>query len=267
MPVTSISGGGGSFNLWYLTDQFNYASGSPASFAVDGNGNLYNDYIFSSVGTCFLLEEPLYNAEYAPTANRVAGGVECGFSGDGGQARSAEISTTIGQIAFDAAGNLYFADAGNQRVRRIDAATGIINTIAGNGTAGYTGDGGAATGATLSNPTGVGVDSQGQVYILSSAATNQVLRKVTATGILSFPSQVQGTTSAAQLITVANTGNSALVVSNYAVKGANPGDFSIDSTSTNCILTSGATLAAGQSCKSASCSIQPLWEPARRIWS
>ncbi|MGA7312377.1 MAG: hypothetical protein WBX22_00270 [Silvibacterium sp.] len=140
MPVASISGGSGAFNLWYLSDQFAYSSGSAGSFAVDANGNLYTDYTFTSTGTCYLLEESLYNAEYSPTANRVAGGVKCGFSGDGGQARSAEISATIGQMSFDVAGNLYFVDAGNQRVRRIDASTGIISTIAGNGTAGYSGD-------------------------------------------------------------------------------------------------------------------------------
>src|SRR6185437_2427765 len=123
MPVSSISGGSGTLSLWHLSDQFSYSSGSPGSFAVDANGNLYTKYSFSST-TCYLLEESLYNAEYSPTANRVAGGVGCGFAGDGGQARSALISSTIGQIAFDVAGNLYFADAGNQRVRRIDASTG-----------------------------------------------------------------------------------------------------------------------------------------------
>jgi hypothetical protein len=143
MPVAGIAGGSGSFNLWYLSDQFAYSTGTPGSFAVDANGNLYTAYSYSTT-VCDLLEEPLYNAEYSPTANRVAGG-KCGFSGDGGQARGAEISSTIGQMAFDVAGNLYFADAGNQRVRRIDAATGIIRTIAGNGTAGNGGNNGPAT--------------------------------------------------------------------------------------------------------------------------
>lgn len=249
MPVTTISGGTGAFNLWYLTDQFIYSSGSPASFAVDAQGNLYNNYSYSVVSTCFLLQEPLYDAEYAPTANRVAGGVRCGFSGDGGLARSAEISSTMGQIAFDVAGNLYFADAGNQRVRRIDALTGIINTIAGNGTAGYTGDGGRATVAELNNPTGLTVDSSGQVYIISSATTNQVIRKVTTQGNMPFYSQALGTTSTARVVTVSNTGNNALVLSNYAFTGSNPGDFSVDPSTTSCILTPGAILEYGQSCK------------------
>lgn len=253
MPVGGVSGGTGTLNLWHLSDQFSYSSGSPGSFAADASGNLYTNYSFTSAGTCYLLEEPLYNAEYSPTAHRVAGGVACGFTGDGGLARSAEISTKIGQMAFDIAGNLYFADAGNQRVRRIDALTGIISTIAGIGTAGYTGDGGAATAATLSNPTGLAVDSQGQVYILSNAPTagpTQVLRKVGVQGMWNYGAVLKGTSTAAKVFTVANTGNDTLILSaNASVSGANASDFSIDPTTTNCVLTAGATLLQGHSCK------------------
>lgn len=251
MPVANISGGAGSLNLWHLSDQFSYSSGSPGSFAADAYGNIYTKYSFST-SACYLLEEPLYNAEYSPTAVRVAGGTACGFSGDGGQARSAEISSTIGQIAFDVYGNLYFADAGNQRVRRIDAATGIIRTIAGNGTQGYTASSGAATNVQLSNPTGVAVDSQGQVYILTnapSAGPTQVLRKVGVTGIRSFGSQLKGTSSSAMIETVSNAGNATLTLASAAFfNGANPGDFAIDPNTTNCVLSAGATLVAGQSC-------------------
>jgi hypothetical protein len=252
MPVASVSGGGGGLNLWYLKNQYVYTTTPPASFAVDAGGNLYNSYIFTPGNACMLQEENLYNAEYSPTANRVAGGVKCGFTGDGGQARGAEISNVIGQIAFDVYGNLYFADTGNQRVRRIDASTGIINTIAGNGTAGYGGDGAAAIAANLSNPTGVAVDSQGQVYILSnapSAGPTQVLRKVGATGFRTFASQLRGTVSAAKTFNVANTGNSLLTLSAAPFfNGANPFSFAIDPNTTTCVLTAGATLAAGRSC-------------------
>jgi large repetitive protein len=251
MPVASISGGSGVLNLWHLSDQFSYSSGAPASFAVDANGDLYTKYNFGS-STCYILEESLYNAEYSPTANRVAGGVACGFSGDGGQGRSAEISSTIGQIAFDVYGNLYFADAGNQRVRRIDRLTGIISTIAGNGTAGYSGDIAGATQATISNPTGVAVDSQGQVYILSNAPTagpTQALRKVGVVGRWSFSPQLKGTSSPAKVFNVANTGNDALALTANAFwTGVSAADFSIDPITTNCVLTAGATLAAGHSC-------------------
>ncbi|HTX77479.1 MAG TPA: choice-of-anchor D domain-containing protein, partial [Terracidiphilus sp.] len=252
MPVENVSGGSGTLNLWHLSDQFSYSSGSPGSFAVDANGNLYTEYNFSTF-TCYLLEEPLYDAEYSPTAVRVAGGVNCGYSGDGGQGRAAEISSTIGQIAFDIAGNLYFADAGNQRVRRIDASTGIISTIAGNGTAGYAGDGGAAIYANLSSPTGVAVDSQGQVYILSNAPTagpTQVLRKVGVTGRIGWVPQLKGTTSGANIVTVSNTGNDTLTLSSAAFfNGANPSEFAIDPNTTTCVLSASATLAAGKSCK------------------
>jgi hypothetical protein len=252
MPVASIGGGSGTLNLWYLSDQFAYANGNPASFAADAGGNIYTSYIYSLANTCYVLEEPLYNAEYSPVAKRVAGGVKCGFSGDGGQGRSAEISSSIGQIAFDIAGNLYFADAGNQRVRRIDASTGIIRTIAGNGTAGNGGDNGAATKATLRTPTGLGVDSQGQVYILSNSATTgaaQVLRKVGTTGALAFASTKSGVASATMLVNVANTGNSALTFVRATLTGANHADFTIDNNATNCSFDAGNSLAAGQSCQ------------------
>jgi len=251
MPVANLAGGSGSLDLWYLTNQFVYTSGTPAAFAVDGNQNLYNFYNWSTT-TCFLQADPVYNAEYSPIAKRVAGGKNCGFSGDGGQARGAEISKVVGQIAFDVAGNLYFTDAGNQRVRRIDAATGIISTIAGNGTAGFGGDGGAATSAKLSNPTGVAVDSQGQVYILSNAPTagpTQALRRVGVNGYWKFGSQAHGTASAPKLFTVANTGNLNLTLStNVFFGGTNKTDFSIDPDTTTCVTTAGATLAAGRSC-------------------
>ena len=248
MPVANISGGSGTLNLWHLSDQFAYSSGSPGSFAVDANDNIYTKYSFSST-TCYLLREPLYNAEYSPTAIRVAGGIACGFTGDGGQAASAEISNSIGQIAFDIAGNIYFADAGNQRVRRIDAQTGIIRTIAGTGVAGYTGDGSWATHATLSNPTGVAVDSQGQVYILSGdGGTNQVLRKIGMLGRQAFPSTAVGKTATALKVLVTNTGNSSMSLIGTNWTGSNPGDFAVDTTTTTCPLTPGSSLYPGQSC-------------------
>jgi hypothetical protein len=251
MPVANLAGGSGSLNLWYLTNQFVYASGSPASFAVDASDNLYNFYNWGTT-TCYLQAEPLYNAEYSPVAKRVAGGATCGFSGDGGQARSAEISSKVGGIAFDIAGNLYFVDAGNGRVRRIDASTGIIRTIAGNGAVGNAGDNGPATKATLRTPTGLAVDSQGQVYVLSNSATTgpaQVVRKVGTTGSLVFASTKSGVASATMLVNVANTGNSALSFLRDTLTGTNHTDFTIDDNFTNCDFSAGNSLAAGQSCQ------------------
>ena len=181
----------------------------------------------------------------------MAGGRTCGFSGDGGKAGNAEIGASVGQLTFDIAGNFYFTDTDNNRVRRIDGATGIIHTIAGNGTVGSAGDGGPATSAHLNAPTGVAVDSQGQVYIISgtTSPTAQTVRKVGTNGDLVFPGQLKGTSSAASLVTVANTGNSELEIDNAVITGTNKGDFSIDPNTTNCLLTTGSSLNAGQSCQ------------------
>jgi sugar lactone lactonase YvrE len=93
----------------------------------------------------------------------IAGTGTCGFSGDGGPAKSAQLNDPSG-IVFDADGNLYFADAGNHRIRRIDK-NGIITTVAGTGVAGFSGDGGPATKAQLAYPFGMGITSDGLIYI------------------------------------------------------------------------------------------------------
>ncbi|HTX74777.1 MAG TPA: Ig-like domain repeat protein [Terracidiphilus sp.] len=231
-----------------LFDPFNYQESQPDAFAVDADDNLYS--YWNDGGLCAIVTQTFYNAENSiQTYQKVVGGRVCGFSGDGGQAGSAEIGAVAGQITFDAAGDLYFTDTDNQRVRRVDYITGTIRTIAGNGTAGYTNDGSGATNAELSSPTGVAVDSQGQVYIISSAATGQVIRKVTATGIRGFVNQVKGTPSGPVTVVVTNTGNSVMQLTGAGFSGANPSDFSLDPNLTSCVLTAGATLNAGQSCQ------------------
>jgi sugar lactone lactonase YvrE len=92
----------------------------------------------------------------------IAGTGTCGFSGDGGPAASAQLDDPNG-IAFDAAGNLYFADANNHRIRRIDK-NGTITTVAGTGVAGFSGDGAQATQAHLEYPFGVGITPTGLLY-------------------------------------------------------------------------------------------------------
>ncbi len=106
--------------------------------------------------------------------NTYAGNNIAGYSGDNGAADSASLNDPQG-IAVDGAGNLYIADAGNHVVREVNVA-GTISTIAGNGTLGYSGDGGAATDAALSSPSGVAVDPAGNVYIAD--INNNVVRKV-----------------------------------------------------------------------------------------
>lgn len=91
------------------------------------------------------------------TITTVAGKGLIGFCGDGGQATSACLSSPVG-IAVDTGGSLFIADAGNQRIRQVDP-WGTINTVAGNGTTGFCGDGGLATDACLNGPTGVALDN------------------------------------------------------------------------------------------------------------
>jgi trimeric autotransporter adhesin len=110
----------------------------------------------------------------------VAGNGTSGFSGDDGAAATASLSEPFG-LAVDAVGNFYIADTSNHRVRKVDTS-GMIATVAGNGTEGFSGDSGAATGATLNTPMGVAVDTAGNLYIAD--AFNNRIRKVSATGVI-----------------------------------------------------------------------------------
>lgn len=126
----------------------------------------------------------------------VVGSGAPGFSGDGGPARDASLSLPGGQaappagrIAVDRAGNLYIADTGNHRIRRI-SADGIITTVAGDGTPAYRGDGGPATSASLSRPSDVVVDRAGALYIADT--DNSCVRKVDAAGVISTVAGICG---------------------------------------------------------------------------
>jgi sugar lactone lactonase YvrE len=116
-----------------------------------------------------------------PVINTVAGNGTAGYSGDGGVATSAELNGPHG-VAVDASGNLYIADPANNRIREVAVATGVISTFAGNGAAGYSGDGGAATSAELDVPAGVAADSAGNLYIADQG--NNVIRKVSTSGTI-----------------------------------------------------------------------------------
>ena len=100
-----------------------------------------------------------------------------GFAGDGGPATEALLNGPF-DVAFDRSGNLYFSDTFNHRIRRVEAATGIIATIAGTGEAGYSGDGGQATEAALNEPYGVVVDRAGNVY--TADRLNRRVRRIDA---------------------------------------------------------------------------------------
>jgi trimeric autotransporter adhesin len=105
------------------------------------------------------------------------------YSGDGGQATDAELRVSCG-VAVDKTGNIFIADNGNNRVRRVDAITGIISTIAGTGSPGFNSDGIQATAANIGEPWNVALDSAGNVYI--GDWYNDRIRKVTvSSGIIS----------------------------------------------------------------------------------
>jgi hypothetical protein len=112
------------------------------------------------------------------TLTIVAGDGVAGFSGDGSSATSAQLDSPEG-VALDASGNLYIADTLNHRVRRVDAATGTITTVAGTGAAGVSGDSGPATAAALRLPSGIAVDAIGTLYIADRGDSR--VRRVDAT--------------------------------------------------------------------------------------
>jgi hypothetical protein len=142
---------------------------SPYSVAVDLSGNMY----IADKGN-----NRIRKVSTSGVISTLAGTGVAAYSGDGGLSILAEVQP-LG-VAVDGAGNLYFADKTN-RVRKI-SALGVIYNIAGNGTPGYGGDGGAATAAMLNNPVGVAVDGSGNVYVADR--DNRRVRKIATTGII-----------------------------------------------------------------------------------
>src|SRR5262249_46047990 len=114
------------------------------------------------------------------TISTFAGNGVGAFGGDGGPATGASLFYPRG-LAFDSGGNLYIAEQQNHRVRKVTPG-GTISTVAGNGTAGFGGDGGPATNASLNHPSGVALDSTGNLYIADNS--NERVRKVTPAGTI-----------------------------------------------------------------------------------
>ena len=112
----------------------------------------------------------------------VAGNGEWGYSGDNGQATAAELDEPAG-VAVDSAGDLFIADEYNCRIREVNLSSGVITTVAGNGTPAYSGDNGPATAAELDYPASIAVDSAGDLFIADT--NNGVVREVNlSTGII-----------------------------------------------------------------------------------
>ena len=147
---------------------------SPNGVALDNSGNLY----IADSGNNRIRKVDASTGNISTVAGSGATGFGSGgFSGDGGAATSATLNVPD-DVAVDGSGNLYIADTRNDRIRKVDASTGNISTVAGSGTRGFGGDGGAATSATLNWPRGVAVDGSGNLYIADTR--NGRIRKVDA---------------------------------------------------------------------------------------
>lgn len=151
----------------------------PQSVAVDPQGNLY-----TSTGTV------VYRVSAGTgLITPIAGNGRPGYSGDGGSPLAAQLNGAL-DVAADAAGNVYIADTGNHVVRKVTAA-GVITTIAGTGTPGYSGDTGPATSAQLRGPAGVAIDSTGtKLYV--SDTQNNVVRLISGSTITTIAGNGSG---------------------------------------------------------------------------
>jgi NHL repeat len=165
--TAGFSGDGGAATAARL----NYSAG----VAVDGAGNVF----IADQGNSRIREV----AAGTWVINTVAGTGTAGFSGAGGAATAGQLNYPA-EVVVDGAGNVFIADTNNSCIRKVAAGTGVISTVAGTGTAGFSGDGGAATAGQLNNPTGMAVDGAGNLFI--SDFNNYRIRKVAVgTGVIS----------------------------------------------------------------------------------
>ena len=199
-----------------------FKNGASGSFSGDGsfaNGaglSFPTGVSVDSSGSVFILDSN--NNRIRKVAggiiNTVAGTPAGSAIGEGGPPATAFLSTPFG-VAADSLGNIYIADTGNHRIRKI--SNGVITTYAGTGNPGYTGDGGPATSATLNNPFGVAVDSAGNVYVadtdnavIRKIDTNHIITTIAGTGVQGMNSDGPATSSelyAPEAIAVDRVGN------------------------------------------------------------
>ena len=142
---------------------------TPANLKVDRYNRIF---------ICDMANQCIRMIDTSGIITTIAGTGFAGYSGDGGPATNAQMMSPQG-IVFDTLGNLYFCDAGSTVVRKVNTS-GTISTIAGNGSWGYSGDGGPATDAKLSFPCALAIDSAGFLYI--SDCSNNCIRKIDGSG-------------------------------------------------------------------------------------
>ncbi|HEY0758068.1 MAG TPA: Ig-like domain repeat protein [Acidisarcina sp.] len=171
----------------------------------------------------------------------VAGVADAGYSGDGGPATSAAIASPSG-LAVDTAENIYIADTANNRIRKVNAATGVIDTVAGQGTQQYGGDGFSAVAASVFGPYSLAIDSSGNIYIADTFHNR--IRELVAAATVVYP---QGTYHIGQISPVSvgvfeNDGNAPLNISSLTASV----NAQLDGPSTTCAAST--PLAVDQSC-------------------
>ena len=130
--------------------------GVPSAILVDASSDIY----IADPDNC-VVREVSSSSSYIST---FAGNGTCGYSGDGGPATAAELQNPDA-LSEDATGNIYISDSGCDVIREVSTSSGDIGTVAGDGTSGYSGDGGSATSAQLSEPAGLAFDSSGDLFV------------------------------------------------------------------------------------------------------
>jgi trimeric autotransporter adhesin len=216
---------------------------APTGIYID----IYNNLFIADAGNHRIREVPAINiatptAMAAGSIYTIAGNGTSGSSGNGAAATGAEIATPFA-IVVDHAENVYFSDTTNQTVRKVNASTGNISTVAGtNGTAGFSGDTAAATLATLNVPQGLGLlpdaapnttfdllisdSNNNRVRSVAALASNAAVPLVSfSQNPLIFTAEPQGTPSAPSPITITNTGGASLTITGFTFGGTNAGDF------------------------------------------
>ena len=206
-----------------------------SGIAIDGSGNVF--IVDTDRYAVFKLTTG------TGTVSVVAGNGTRGFSGDGGAATSAELAYPQA-VALDTAGNLYISDGDyrSNNIRKVTAATGIISTVAGDGTAGFSGDGGAAVDAKLNEPGGVALDTAGNLYIAD--VNNSVVREVSP---LILPATKVASGSAPQNLLLQTTSAETITSFTVPVSQGNKQEYTVG-TVAGCVVDGVTSNPAGTIC-------------------